>query len=187
MRVPREQMTLAWLLRKARPLRRSANRLLAALYVAGLGRLLGGWVLLLTTQGRRSGRRRATPLGYVPDASGGVLYLFRAAPGGADWLANLQANALVAVQVGRARRSVRAEVLRDQQQRRAALRQYLSHRTPPALAARRRLGISPLRAEESLSRAAQRDDCVLVALHLIPDGPDSVEVAMPNPRLPHEA
>ena len=119
----------AQLLKVARPLRRWSSRLVVTLYGRGLGRIVGGWLLLLTTIGRRSGRQYTTPIGYVaadaPGASiqpGTVVYLFRAAPGGADWLANLRAQPAVKVRIGPHRYQARASVLRGERQRRQAPR-----------------------------------------------------------------
>lgn len=72
-----------------------------------------GSFLLLTTVGRRSGRRRTTPLLYMPDGDGFVVV---ASNGGRErspaWVLNLEATPSAEVQVGRHRARVRAEVLR---------------------------------------------------------------------------
>jgi deazaflavin-dependent oxidoreductase (nitroreductase family) len=66
-------------------------------------------MLLLTTTGRKSGRARTTPLGYLPDGDRMVLV---ASYGGDDrhpqWYRNLQANPEATVQVGAQARRVRA-------------------------------------------------------------------------------
>jgi F420H(2)-dependent quinone reductase len=66
-------------------------------------------MLLLTTTGRKSGRPRTTPLGYLADGDRIVLV---ASYGGDDrhpqWYLNLQANPDASVQVGAERRRVRA-------------------------------------------------------------------------------
>ena len=70
-----------------------------------LGRSLGGLiarapVLVLTTTGRKSGKRRRTPLVYVADAQ---TYLVVAAYGGSPWnphwYANLQTNSGAGIEV----------------------------------------------------------------------------------------
>lgn len=67
-----------------------------------LGRLAGMPVLLLTTRGRRSGRRRTTPLTYFRSGSDVVVV---ASAGGSDrppgWLVNLLAGPRVVIRVGR--------------------------------------------------------------------------------------
>ena len=72
-----------------------------------------GPILLLTTEGRRTGRPRTTPLLYMPDGDG---YLVVASNGGRndlpDWLRNLEVAPDAAVQVGRYRYRVLSDVLR---------------------------------------------------------------------------
>ena len=79
------------------------------------GRLLGKFdlpVLLLTTTGRRSGRRRTVPLLYLEDR--GTLLLVASnngGPGNPGWYHNLVANPTVEVEMRAGRRSMRAEPL----------------------------------------------------------------------------
>jgi F420H(2)-dependent quinone reductase len=82
-----------------------------------LYRLTGGWVggwvgvpiLLLTTKGRKSGRRRTQPLLYLETDTG---YALVASYGGSDrhpdWYMNLEADPAVEVQVGPVRKRMRA-------------------------------------------------------------------------------
>ena len=130
-------------------------------------------------RGRRSGRQYTTPIGYVsadpsrsPHQPGTVAYLFRAAPGGADWLANLRAQPAVTVRIGRHHYQARASVLRGERQRRQALTCYLHGRTLPARAARRAFGLDRARPDESVTQAARASQPVIVALRL--DDPASV-------------
>ncbi len=163
----------AQLLRIARPLRRRSSRFVVALYRRGLGRIVASWLLLLTTRGRRSGRQYTTPIGYVsadpsalPQPPGTVVYLFRAAPGGADWLANLRAQPTVRVRIGPHRYHAHASILRDEHQRRRALACYLHGQTLPARAARRAFGLDRTRPAESIAQAARATQPVIVALRL---------------------
>ena len=96
-----------------RALVRTAGRLHRLLYRASDGRIGGrmgaGQILLLTTIGRRSGKRRTTPLAYLEDGDRLVL---AAAFGGADvhpaWYLNLLARADVEVEIaGRRARPMR--------------------------------------------------------------------------------
>ncbi len=146
---------------------------MVALYRRGLGRIVAGWLLLLTTRGRRSGRPYTTPLGYVsanapglPNPPGAVVYLFRAAPGGADWLANVRAQPEVKVRIGLRCYHARARILRGERQRRHALARYLQGRTLPARAARRAFGLDCARPDESIAQAARAAQPVIVALRL---------------------
>lgn len=73
------------------------------------GRTMGVPTLLLEHVGRRSGRRRTTPLLYIRDGANLVIVASR---GGSEatpaWYHNLRANPEVTVQVGSERRRVRA-------------------------------------------------------------------------------
>ncbi|GAA1797399.1 nitroreductase/quinone reductase family protein [Actinomadura chokoriensis] len=62
----------------------------------------GGRLLLLTTTGARTGARRTTPLGYLPDGDGRVLVIASAggAPKDPAWFRNLVANPRVTVESG---------------------------------------------------------------------------------------
>ncbi len=74
------------------------------------GRVSGAPVLLLTTQGRRSGKRHTTPLLYVEEGANLVVV---ASNGGRDWhpswWLNLRANPAAQVQIGDQRKGVRAQ------------------------------------------------------------------------------
>jgi deazaflavin-dependent oxidoreductase (nitroreductase family) len=61
-----------------------------------------GRLLLLTTTGARTGLRRTTPLGYLPDGDGRVLVIASAggAPRHPAWFRNLVANPRVTVESG---------------------------------------------------------------------------------------
>jgi F420H(2)-dependent quinone reductase len=73
------------------------------------GRMFGMAVLLLDHVGRRSGRRRTTPLLYLADGPDLVVVASR---GGSDWMPawwlNLQARPRATVTIGRTRRQVLA-------------------------------------------------------------------------------
>ncbi|GGX47564.1 nitroreductase/quinone reductase family protein [Streptomyces fructofermentans] len=79
------------------------------------GHFEGARLLLLTTTGARSGRRRTTPVGYYPD--GGERVLVIASAGGAPkhpaWFHNLLAHPRVTVETGVFTYEARAEVLAD--------------------------------------------------------------------------
>ena len=87
-----------------------------------------GRLLILHTTGRRSGRRRETPLAYTMD---GETYVVIASDGGSphdpDWYLNLEADPDVEIQVGGQRARVHAEtVAGDERDRlwRQAVRSY---------------------------------------------------------------
>jgi len=66
-------------------------------YAIGLGRLLGKFVLLLTTIGRSTGKPRVTPLQY--EEIDGKIYLGSSFGKKADWVKNILKNPRVVVQV----------------------------------------------------------------------------------------
>src|SRR5437667_5858870 len=76
-------------------------------------------ILLLTTTGRRSGRRLTTPLVYLPDGENLVII---ASNGGSDrhpeWWLNLRAQPNTEVQVGPATRAVVASTAVEEERAR---------------------------------------------------------------------
>ncbi|HEX5247835.1 MAG TPA: nitroreductase family deazaflavin-dependent oxidoreductase [Gaiellaceae bacterium] len=90
------------------------SRIHVFLYKASGGRIGGRFktapVLLLTTTGRKTGKRRTTPLLYGEDAG---RYVVVASVGGAPkhpaWYLNLSGDAEATIQVGGRRLGVRAE------------------------------------------------------------------------------
>lgn len=95
---------------------RIISRLHVVLYKASGGRVGGHLgktaapVLLLTTTGRKSGKRRTTPLLYLKD---GHRYVIVASVGGAPkhpaWYLNLLSNSEAAIRIGRQKLAVTAE------------------------------------------------------------------------------
>ena len=82
------------------------------------GRVMGSPVLLLTTTGRKTGRRRTSPLLYLEDGENMVVV---ASNGGAPkhpaWWLNLEANPEATVEVGSRKLRVRAEKARGEERR----------------------------------------------------------------------
>ncbi len=68
-----------------------------AAYALGLGPKMGRMILLLATTGRKSGKRRVTPLQY--EEVDGKIIVMAAYGLKADWVKNIQANPCVDVQV----------------------------------------------------------------------------------------
>jgi len=66
-------------------------------YALGLGPLIGRFVLLLTTTGRKSCLKRVTPLQY--EEIDGEFYIGSARGARADWFLNIQADPQVEVRV----------------------------------------------------------------------------------------
>ena len=72
---------------------------------ANAGRVGGHWegrdLLLLTTAGRKTGRKHTTPMVYTRDGDRLLVYASKAgAPTHPDWYLNLVANPTVTVEVG---------------------------------------------------------------------------------------
>ena len=81
------------------------------LYAIGLGPLVGRIILLLTTTGRRSGKKRVTPLQY--EMIGTDYYLGAARGVNADWVRNIQIDPQVELRVGVKYFQGTAEVITD--------------------------------------------------------------------------
>ena len=117
-------------------------------YSLGLGGLVGRFILLLTTYGRRSGRPRVTPLIY--EKRGEAVIVASARGRAADWLRNIEADPRVHVRVGRrqfdglAQPSVHPEEIADYLQR-----QF--DRNPRAFGAMLRVEGLPLRPVAMIS------------------------------------
>ena len=70
-------------------------------YKLGRGWMIGKYVLLLTTTGRKTGRLRSTPLEYVYDKESDRYRVAAGWGGHTDWYRNVLKNPNVNVQVGR--------------------------------------------------------------------------------------
>jgi deazaflavin-dependent oxidoreductase (nitroreductase family) len=86
-------------------------RFFRVLYALGLGPIVGRLILLLTTTGRRTGRKRVTALQYEEVA--GAYWLGSSRGTQADWFRNLVADPIVEVQVRTRRFRGRAEAIID--------------------------------------------------------------------------
>lgn len=101
------------------------------LYRLGLAGPLGPRLLLLTTTGRRTGRRRTCGLNYARDGS--TVYVVSGF-GMTGWYRNLLADPRVEVRIGRECRTGIARPVTDQDERRRASRALAatgSHQGPP--------------------------------------------------------
>jgi deazaflavin-dependent oxidoreductase (nitroreductase family) len=81
------------------------------LYALGLGPVIGGFIVLLTTTGRKSGKKRVTPLQY--EKIGEDYYLGAARGLNADWVRNIQSNPQVELRVGAKHIRGTAEIVTD--------------------------------------------------------------------------
>jgi deazaflavin-dependent oxidoreductase (nitroreductase family) len=83
------------------------------LYALGFGPLIGSFVLLLTTTGRKTGKPRVVPLQYEKEE--GVVYLGSARGPEADWFRNILANPEVELRIGSRRYRGTAQPITDAQ------------------------------------------------------------------------
>ncbi len=90
---------------------KNVQKIHRVLYAIGLGRVIGGFILLLTTTGRKSGMKRVTPLQY--ERIGEDYYLGAARGLKADWVRNIQVNPCVGIRVGAKQFEGQAEVVTD--------------------------------------------------------------------------
>jgi deazaflavin-dependent oxidoreductase (nitroreductase family) len=87
------------------------------------GRVGGGFegatMLLLHTEGRKSGKEHVNPLVYLPDGDRWVVFGSKGgAPADPDWVRNLEANPDATIEVGAETIPVRAiKILRDEPDR----------------------------------------------------------------------
>jgi deazaflavin-dependent oxidoreductase (nitroreductase family) len=84
-------------------------------YKLGLGWMIGRYILLLTTTGRRSGKPRHTPLEYLYDKENDAYRIAAGWGGKTDWYRNLRRNPNVNVQVGSIKFDAIAEPASDEE------------------------------------------------------------------------
>lgn len=96
------------------PLLRRLFKVPVFFYQIGLP-MFNDFVLLLTTTGRKSGKRRRTPLEYRREPGSGHMVIVAGWGGKTDWRRNLQADPRVQVQVGRKKFAALAEALTDEE------------------------------------------------------------------------
>jgi deazaflavin-dependent oxidoreductase (nitroreductase family) len=90
---------------------KNVQKIHRVLYAIGLGPVIGRIILLLTTTGRKSGKKRVTPLQY--EKIGSDYYLGAARGLNADWVRNILADPQVKVRVGAKHFIGTAEVIDD--------------------------------------------------------------------------
>ena len=84
-------------------------------YKLGMGWMIGKYILLLTTTGRKSGQSRHTPLEYEYDKENDRYRIAAGWGGNTDWYKNLKANPKVHVQVGQRKFESVAEIASDEE------------------------------------------------------------------------
>ncbi len=135
------------------------------LYSIGLGPIYGRFVLLLTTTGRKSGKRRVTPLQY--EEINGDIYIASARGTKADWYRNIVINPNVSVRVKSREIEGRGEAITDVR----CIADYLEVRLKnhprmmKAMLNREGLSKNPTRAE--LEKYAENRAMVVIRENLI--------------------
>lgn len=130
-------------------------------YRIGLGPLLAGKVLLLTTKGRKSGLPRTTPLQY--EQIGSAYYVGSMRGASADWYQNLVSDPCVTLQIGRELIEAVAEPIEDPEEVDAFIR-YRLEKNPRMIGAILRMdGLPPRPAEDELRNYAR--NLTIVAIH----------------------
>ncbi|MCG3170402.1 MAG: Deazaflavin-dependent nitroreductase [Pseudomonadales bacterium] len=101
---------------------RNIGSLQVLVYELSGGRLwntfLGGQVAILTTTGRKSGKRRKVPLLYIED---GERVVMAASKGGMSvapvWFRNIESNPRVRIQIGNRARDMQARIASEAEER----------------------------------------------------------------------
>ena len=130
-------------------------------YAAGLAAVVGRFVLLLTTTGRRSGRTKATPLTY--DEFEGTYFVASARGPASDWLRNILHDPAVVVQVGKRQFKGRAEVITDQVRMADYLQRQMERRPRMFGLLLRSEGLSASATRQQIEKLAAKR--TLVAIH----------------------
>jgi deazaflavin-dependent oxidoreductase (nitroreductase family) len=108
--------------RRASPLLRALLKVPNLVYRGPIAELLRSrCVLLLTTQGRRSGLPRTGAVSFMP--VGDHFVVFSGWGVGSNWFRNIRANPEVTVKVGRRRTRATARLVEDPERRRELMRQ----------------------------------------------------------------
>lgn len=77
--------------------------------------VFSGFVLILTTTGRKSGKQRYTPLEYIREEGTGNPIIMAGWGGRTDWRSNIKANPNVYVQIGKETFEAIAEPLSEEE------------------------------------------------------------------------
>jgi deazaflavin-dependent oxidoreductase (nitroreductase family) len=120
----------------------------------GLGRLVPGWILILTTTGRKTKQPRKTPLEFLYNPESNSFWVMAGWAGNTNWYKNARADPDVFVQIGKKRFEALAEPLCEDD-----VVQYLSETirlNPAALQIFSRWANHPVDASETGLREAAR-------------------------------
>ena len=129
-------------------------------YSLGLGSLVGSFVLLLKTTGRKSGLPRVTPLQY--DEIDGIIYVGSARGVKADWYRNLAEDPNVEVTVGTHKFKGYADLISDSVQIADFLELRLKLHPKMVAAMLRFEGMGPTPTREQLEQYAAKRALVAI-------------------------
>jgi deazaflavin-dependent oxidoreductase (nitroreductase family) len=138
------------------------NEVMVKRYRAGLGRLAGRMILLLTTTGRKSGRQHTVAVQY--EKIDGKVYIGAGYGQKCDWYRNILANPKVAVEIGTQKSQATAEVMQGEE-RIADFMEYRLKRHPLMIGAILKAdGISFRPKREELLAYSKRIAVVILTL-----------------------
>ena len=98
------------------------NELMVRRYRAGLGRMAGRMILLLTTQGRKTGKTHTVAVQY--ERMDGNYWVAAAGGQKSDWFRNIQANPKIEIEIGSKKITCNAEPVLDVE----AITRFLEYR-----------------------------------------------------------
>ncbi len=99
-------------------------------YRLGLGKVIGKYIMIISTFGRKSGKVRRTPIEYF--RKGNLIYAISGFERDPDWYQNLKANPLVTLQTNQGTHHVLARTPETEEEWQGAL-DYLARSPVPTL------------------------------------------------------
>lgn len=129
-------------------------------YALGLGRLIGRFVLLLTTTGRVTGYKRVTPLQF--QEINGLIHIGSARGTKADWYRNIDVNPRVEVRVRDKRFTGHGETVTDVERIADFLEHSMRGRPRFIAALMRVMGLSSNPTREQLETYATKRAMVVI-------------------------
>jgi len=131
-------------------------------YAAGLGRIMGHLVLLLTTRGRKTGRQHITPLQFEIDHNRLLIGSMRGKQ--ADWYRNIAADPHVAVRLGVHQFEAVAEAIHNPEKISDFLELRLARRPRMIGSMLRAEGLAPPWTREKLGHYARQIAVIAIPL-----------------------
>ena len=134
------------------------------MYRIGLGKLIGGRILILVTTGRKTGKQRETPLEYGYDEALNAYTVMAGWGGITDWYRNAVANPSVRIRLGGNTYSGVAEKLPDEEV--AKMLKAITDKNPNAIRLWSRYSDEPVEnTMESLLKASKYFPCLRIRIN----------------------